>query len=101
MTAAFMAATALLFVLPGALAYLGRWRGWASSARVLFAPLALLWIGAGAELVFAGVLCADAGLQKLGQIVGLIGFAGVVLGALFLFWTPLMFRPRWHRELKG
>lgn len=101
MTAVFMAATALLFLLPGALAYLGRWRGWAGSPRVLFAPLALLWIGIGGELVFAGVLCAEAGAKGLGQVLGAVGLAGAVLGAVFLFWTPPPLRPRWYRELKG
>jgi len=97
-TLALMAAIAVVFVLPGWLAYTGRWRDWVNYPFVLYAPLAMLWIGAGGELLSLGVLVSDAGARPAGQVLGAIGMALIVVGGILLFWTPPPLRPRWHRE---
>ncbi|WP_084963683.1 hypothetical protein [Thermoactinospora rubra] len=99
--ALLMAALAVGFVLPGWLAHTGRWRDWSRAGYALYAPLALLWMGAGGELLCVGTLIADAGAVGLGRVIGAIGLAGIALGTVFLFWTPPPLRPRWLRERKG
>ena len=97
-TLALMAAIAVVFVLPGWLAYPGRWRDWVNYPFVLYAPLAMLWIGVGGEFLSLGVLVSDAGARAAGQVLGAIGMALLVVGGILLFWTPPPLRPRWHRE---
>ncbi|GGM87897.1 hypothetical protein GCM10010106_38850 [Thermopolyspora flexuosa] len=97
-TLAAMVAVAVVFVLPGWLAYSGRWTDWVNTPYVLYAPLALLWIGAGGEFLLLGSLVQDAGADGLGRLLAAMGMALHLIGGISLFWTPPSLRPRWYRE---
>ncbi|MFO7252756.1 MAG: hypothetical protein DIU60_018610 [Actinomycetes bacterium] len=97
-TLAAMAAIAVVFVLPGWLAYAGRWTEWVNAPYVLHAPLAMLWIGAGGEFLLLGSLVEDAGIRGIGRLLGAVGMSLLLIGGISLFWTPPSLRPRWYRE---
>lgn len=93
-----LAGLVFFFLIPGWLAYTGRWRDWARAQWVLYAPLAGFWIGAGGVVFTLGVLMVDTPLEPLGLVLGVIGLAGYVLGGLFLFWTPKRLQPQWLKD---
>lgn len=97
-TLALMAAIAVVFVLPGWLAHAGKWTDWVNHPYLLYAPLAMLWIGIGGEFLSLGMLTERAGARAIGQLLVAIGMAQLLLGGIFLFWTPPSLRPRWYRE---
>lgn len=97
-TVLLVAGLGALFVVPGWLAYAGRWRDWVNYPFVLYAPLAMLWMGVGGEIIVVGGIVADAGARPVGQLLGAIGMALLVVGGICLFWTPPSLRPRWLRE---
>jgi hypothetical protein len=99
-TLGMMALMAVAFVLPGWLAYAGKWTDWINHPWTLYAPLSLLWMGAGGLFAGVGSLVVDAGFQPVGRLLGAIGMALLLLGGICLFWTPPSLRPRWLRELK-
>ncbi|SDQ64574.1 hypothetical protein [Thermostaphylospora chromogena] len=97
-TLAGMAAVAVAFVLPGWLAYAGKWTDWVDAPYMLYAPLALLWIGVGGEFILLGSLVEDAWARGVGRLLGAVGMALLLIGGISLFWTPPSLRPRWYRE---
>lgn len=89
----------VLGLLPGWLAYSGKWRDWRSFSYTLYAPLACLWLGIGLEAAGIGFLLAMVEvLPFLAVAFGYGGLAFILLGVFCLFWTPPPLQPRWLRE---
>lgn len=94
-----MTGLAILAILPGWLAYSGRWRDWINHWSGLHAPFAMLWMGVGGEFAGLGALFEQAGLPIMPRVLRVVAMGLIVLGGFCMFWTPPPLRPRWHREL--
>lgn len=94
-----MAGGAIFALLPGWLAYSGKWRSWRSSSYTLYAPFSCFWMGVGLEVAGLGFLLGMADfLPFLAVVLGYAGLAILLLGVFCLPWTPPPLQPRWLRE---
>lgn len=98
-TLAMMALAGVVGIIPGWLAYSGKWRSWRLSSYTLYAPLACFWMGIGFEVAGVGALLEEAGLPSLlAKAFIYAGVAFLPFGLFCLFWTPSPLQPRWFRE---
>jgi hypothetical protein len=91
---------AVLLVLPGWLAYTGRWRRWTNGSygkAFPYFPFGLAWMCAGGMLL--GLASLISGLSS--GAAGVLGIPAIVVflcGLAFMLRTPRRFLPAWYRE---
>lgn len=97
---------ALIIGLPGWLAYVGKWRRWATDSygsRLPYLPFGLAWMMTGAVLLSLFSLLAALGhaaADIAAVVLGLPAIAIFCCGLVFAVRTPRRFWPPWYRELR-
>jgi len=92
----------VVFLVLGAVAYSGRWKGWMRVRRGFGSTIGFAWLWLGAAFLTAAVGLLVNPYSPAAFAV-LIGLAAILLLVAIMgaFWLPRFLLPRWYRAWRG
>ena len=92
----------VVFLLLGALAYSGRWKGWISVRRGYGSTMGFAWLWLGLAFAAATVgLLAQPYSRLAFLVLCVVAAVLLVVSVVAMFWLPRFLLPAWFRVLRG